>query len=187
MARNGSTRTEIASTLGIHPNTITDHLALRVPYPQEVLDKLGCRLKMPEGDTIPLYDSSIYLPGWPSRCKMHALKRAGVLRTTIQRNGAWSGYVVTRDAIKRAAQAMLPDGLWFRSDRIQHYAGPTVAEIARSERIQCKYWPSKEFGYVPACTVQRIAKDVGATLAVPAVDKHRALATLAMCSVATIG
>lgn len=134
-------------------------------------------------DPMPAYDAAALLPGWPARDKLHKLIRAGILRTKLQKPRAhWT----THAAIRRAALAMLPAGLWVSSDTLPHYCEhPNQIAIECVSARLC-YWPVTRTEYFRMLDVKKTARALGVSLEIPSAIKHRAVQALRIAGVATI-
>lgn len=185
MARDGRPPLQIARTLDIHRNTVLWHLSHRVEYPLHIIRKLGLRREMPSTETLNIYDAAIYLPGWPDRNKLHQLIRCGVIECRMTSDRRW---ITTRQSIRRAAREMLDPGLYYRSDRLREYTPDHANILSRTRHLgkHLTYWPTKQWCYIPAHSVQVAADQIDAPIVVPDTITHRALATLDLCGVATI-
>ena len=178
----GATKQEIARALGVHRNTVTAHLKLRIAYPRSIHRKIGSRSELIPLADISIYDAAAYLPGFPSRDVVYRLHRAGVLRAKQLRGRL----VLSEGRVRSAVRRMLPPGLWFRTDLLSHYTSSPTIVVAGLPLIDCRYWPCSKFRYASALDVYRRAEEVGVEIVVPASVRRRAAVCLELFEIATV-
>lgn len=188
MARSGVPKNNIADELGIHRNTVYMHLALRFRYSTYVLNSLCLNASMPTGRTLSIYDAAAYLPGWPSNALIFRLYRAGVLKAKRAAGPRGPALRCTFSDIRRAAHKMLPTGLWVRSDSLDVYCKLASRIVAACDHsaVDCTYWPSKQYCYLPAPAVFEEARSLDAAIRVPLPTMRRAVLCLEKLGVAAI-
>ena len=179
---HGASNLDIARALDVHRNTVTAHLKLRVAYTRTVHKKIGANADLAPLNNISIYDAAAYLPGFPSRDVVYRLHRQGVLAAMLN-----AGRLVTTEAkVRRAANRMLPPGLWFNTRLIANYCFEPASLLEGLPMTDCRFWPSKEYRYVSAVDVTRKAAELGVTLQVPAAVRRRAVRCMELFDVATV-
>lgn len=163
---------EIAKLLDVHRNSIRDHLRFRVTYRASVYRRLPTRPPpLPSAFPMPLNAIAPLLPGWPSRDVVYQMVARGVIEWQASvaivpsRDGLVEKHCrcCTQEQLQRAAQRILPPGVWF--------AANTIAAL-RGEPPRAGYR-----GWTPADQI---------SITVPAPLVHRALHTLELTGVAGV-
>lgn len=177
LRRDGHKVGEIAQALEVHRNTITLHLSLRCQYSPALIAKLCLRSPLPaQFTTLRVQESAALLPGFPSPRRLQKLVSAGVLDIK-KRAGRWT---TTEAAIRKASRKMLPQGLWIDSRNIALYFRDVEA-IEEIERVDCQYWPCKQYAYISATKACKIEEP-----RIPIAILSRVATCLKISGVATI-
>lgn len=182
LASEGTQYPQLARMFGCHVNTIIDHLAMRVCYSLAVYKAIGKPTPIPSVEPINIYDAAIFLPGWPSRDKVYRLYKAGVLSAWIIRKNLVTDFA----SVRKAARAMLPDGIWISNRSIESFLRlDDIKKLAKSQ-TKLKYWPSTEISFYPMPRVVQVAAESESELSIPAAIIHRCLQVERITGVATL-
>lgn len=190
MKSEGFSNRAIADALSISPDTVYNHISMRVSYPAEVYQKIGKHPKLINSAAMSIHDAAIFLPGWPSRDKTYRLYKAGILKATLQQSASESHprkhLVTTRAQIKQCAKEMLPTpGIFISYWTLSHLSPALLFRLSgRGERL--KYWPSRLQIFYPMPEVTELSARLEIPLNIPAGLIHRAVTVLESVGVATI-